>query len=55
MTCFGKIWLKDGRVLSFSWTIEFYVARSFYERKNQVERAIHTAWGPPIYHSWGRK
>jgi hypothetical protein len=44
MTYFGKIWLKDGRVLSFSWTIEFFIARAFYEKKNQVERAIHTVW-----------
>lgn len=54
MTYFGRIWLTDGQILDFKWTVEFYVARAFYERKGRVKRAIHTVWGPPLHFSWPR-
>lgn len=45
MNYFGKIWLKDKRVLTFRWSVDFFAARAFYEKKGQVIRAAHVVWG----------
>lgn len=45
MNYFGKIWLKDKRVLTFVWAVDFFAARAFYEKKDQIVHSVHATWG----------